>query len=76
MREVIKSLAEIAQEWVSVGTVPEVEWVRMRSLDFQEVLRARNELAKRLDRYSCTLCGDFEHHVGISYFFGGLYTQC
>ena len=64
MREAIKSLAEIVEEWVSAGSVPEVEWVRMRSLEFQETLRARNELMKRLGKYKCTLCGDFEHHVG------------
>jgi antiviral helicase SKI2 len=68
MREVIKSLAEIVEEWISAGTIPEVEWIRMRSLDFQEVLRARNELARQLDKYTCTLCGDFEHHVSFSRF--------
>ena len=66
MDEAVNSLAEIVKEWVSAGTVSEVEWNRMRSLDFQEALRARNELAKRLDKHSCTLCGDFEHHVGFS----------
>jgi len=64
--EVVNSLTEIVKEWVSAGTISEVEWIRMRSLDFQEALRARNELAKRLDQHSCTLCGDFEHHVGLS----------
>jgi antiviral helicase SKI2 len=66
MHEAVMSLAEIVEEWISAGAVPEVEWVRMRSLDFQEILRARNELVRRLDTYSCTLCGDFEHHVGFS----------
>ncbi|KIM88714.1 hypothetical protein PILCRDRAFT_2912 [Piloderma croceum F 1598] len=65
MDEAVNSLAEIVKEWVSAGTVSEVEWIRMRSLDFQEALRARNELAKRLDQYSCTLCGDFEHHYAV-----------
>lgn len=64
--EAVNSLAEIVKEWVSAGTVSEVEWIRMRSLDFQEAFRARNELVQRLDQYSCTLCGNFEHHVGFS----------
>jgi antiviral helicase SKI2 len=66
MREALKSLAEIVEEWVSVGAVPEVEWVRMRSLNFQEVLRTRSELARGLDKHACTLCEKFEHHVGLS----------
>jgi len=65
MRDVMKSLAEIVEAWVPTGIVPEVEWVRMRSLDFQEVLRSRNELARRLNKYACKLCSEFEHHYAI-----------
>jgi hypothetical protein len=69
MREAIELLAETVEEWVTAGSVPEIEWVRMRSLEFQEVLRAKNELVKRLGKYACTLCRDFEDHVGFSYSF-------
>lgn len=63
MREVIKLLTALVEEWTSAGIIPEVDWARMRSLEFQEVLRARNELVKRLQRHACTLCGDFELHA-------------
>ena len=63
MREAVKSLNVMVQEWHTAGAVPEVDWSRIRSLDFQEVLKSRNESAGRLQNYACTLCSDFDHHV-------------
>lgn len=63
MRDAIKLLADLVAEWTSAGTIPEVDWARMRSLEFQEVLRARDELVERLKQRACILCGDFENHV-------------
>lgn len=63
MREAVKSLDVMVQEWHAAGAVAEVDWSRMRSLDFQEVLKTRNEIAGRLQKYACTLCSEFEHHV-------------
>lgn len=65
MQDAVKSLSALAEEWITAGAVPEVDWARMRSLDFQEVLRARNELARGLDKYGCMLCSDFGHHVSL-----------
>lgn len=44
-------------------SIPEVEWTRMRQLEFQEALKARNKLAERLKLMSCQLCADFAEHV-------------
>lgn len=65
MNKAIRMLREILQEWKTAGDrIPEVDWSsRMRSLEFQETLRARNELVSRLPRYACILCSDFERHV-------------
>lgn len=63
MRDVIKSLEWIVEEWIASGPVPEIDWARMRSLDFQEVLRSRNELTARLNGNVCVSCDDFEQHV-------------
>ncbi|TFY77479.1 hypothetical protein EWM64_g6533 [Hericium alpestre] len=65
MKEVIANLAEIVNEWVALGTVPEVDWSRIRVLEFQELLRARDQSARRLDSSACTLCEDFEHHYTV-----------
>jgi len=37
----------------------------MRSLDFQEVLRSRNELTARLNGNACVSCNDFEQHYAV-----------
>lgn len=63
MREAVASLNELVIEWNDVGQIREVDWGRMRSLDFQENLRARDRLAKELPSKACLLCGDFKDHV-------------
>lgn len=63
MREAVRSLAAIVEEWSDTGSIPEVDWSRMRSLEFQEILRARDSLANKLGEYSCVHCPDFVNHV-------------
>ncbi|KAF7970863.1 hypothetical protein HWV62_22674 [Athelia sp. TMB] len=65
MKDVVRSLSAIAEEWTASGLVPEIDWARMRSLDFQEVLRARNELTTRLHSTICATCPDFEQHYAV-----------
>lgn len=63
MQDAIQSLTAVLEQWLSSKTIPEVDWSHIRSLDFQEILRSRNELAKRLADYACTLCEAFDSHV-------------
>ncbi|KAH9950987.1 antiviral helicase, partial [Amylocystis lapponica] len=65
MQAAIMSLSSILSEWINHGSIPEVDWNKIRSLDFQEILRSRNELVKKLDKYGCTLCEDFEDHYAV-----------
>ncbi|KAG0707535.1 ATP-dependent RNA helicase [Suillus ampliporus] len=65
MLEIINSLQILVQKWRSTGTIPEVNWDRIRTLDFQEALRRRNYLAKSRQGLSCTLCGEFDDHYLI-----------
>ncbi|KAI0035130.1 antiviral helicase [Vararia minispora EC-137] len=65
MTEAILSLDALTREWSTSGAVPEHDWGRMRSLDFQELVYNRNQLAKRVENTACTLCGDFEHHYNV-----------
>ncbi|KAA1471410.1 antiviral helicase [Dentipellis sp. KUC8613] len=65
MKEAIASLSTIVNEWTIAGTVPEVDWSRMRFLEFQELLRSRNQSAACLNNSACTLCENFDHHYTI-----------
>ncbi|KAI0931412.1 hypothetical protein AcV5_005097 [Taiwanofungus camphoratus] len=67
MQDAIQSLTAVLEQWLSSKTIPEVDWSRIRSLDFQEILRSRNELAKRLADYACTLCEAFDSHYAITH---------
>lgn len=65
MLEIINSLQILVHNWRTAGTIPETNWDRIRTLDFQEALRSRNDLAKRRQCLSCTLCGGFHDHYLI-----------
>jgi len=64
MREAIAQLDSVIHEWLQgVSEVPEVDWGRMKQLEFQDVLRRRNALAQTLSVKACAQCPDFESHV-------------
>ncbi|KAJ7508688.1 ATP-dependent RNA helicase [Mycena galericulata] len=65
MREALTLLQGIVNEWSTSTSIPEVDWARMRALDFQDTLRTRNTLVKRLDSRACLLCSDFNDHYSI-----------
>ncbi|KAJ3797700.1 antiviral helicase [Lentinula aff. detonsa] len=65
MRETIIALQRIAEEWCSTGIIPEIDWNRMRAMEFQEILQSRNSLLTRLETKSCLSCNDFEAHYSI-----------
>lgn len=73
MREAIDSLDQVARSWSSSETreITEVDWTRMRSLNFQEVLQSRNEIEKRLQNKTCTLCANFDTHVSTCHLLFG-----
>jgi antiviral helicase SKI2 len=63
MKEAIGALEALIEEWLPRGTIPEADWARLRSLEFQEILRARDTLAERLKPLGCVLCNEFHDHV-------------
>ena len=63
MKQAVGQLDGIAREWANFGQIPEVEWSRMRSLEFQETLRSRNELRQKLSGKKCLECEQFKSHV-------------
>lgn len=48
---------------MSYADLPEVEWTRIRQLNFQELIRQRAVLMGRLAKLGCVLCEDFDEHV-------------
>lgn len=65
MNDIVTQLNDIVSEWQTTrpAQFPEVEWSKMRQLEFQESLRSRDTLAMRLDGKGCVLCEHFEEHV-------------
>ncbi|KAI9057026.1 antiviral helicase [Trametes sanguinea] len=62
MNDAMRSLQGVLGEWLQQGSIPEVDWNRLRALDFQELLRTRNELVPRLNTFACISCPEFEEH--------------
>ncbi|PCH34097.1 antiviral helicase [Wolfiporia cocos MD-104 SS10] len=62
MKAAVQSLSEVLEQWLQSENITEAEWTRIRTLEFQETLRLRNQLVERLDSCSCTQCSDFDDH--------------
>ena len=57
------SLAIIHEELASLPELPEIEWTRIRALEFQSLLKQRYSLSDRLAKLNCQQCPDFDDHV-------------
>ncbi|KAF8665387.1 hypothetical protein AX16_000406 [Volvariella volvacea WC 439] len=64
MQGAVSALAELVHQWVSNQSVAEIDWTRMRQLQFQDVLRNRDAFVKQLDRKAIA-CTSFEQHYGM-----------
>lgn len=60
------ALETVVTEWATAGTLLEIDWNRMRTLEFQETLRLRNQVRERLKKFECTLCDNFNDHASPS----------
>ncbi|KAJ3509694.1 hypothetical protein NLJ89_g5085 [Agrocybe chaxingu] len=65
MREAIASLEPIVGEWSSTGSILEVDWGHMRSFEFQEILKSRDSLIKRISNKQCIICPDYSDHFQV-----------
>ena len=66
MRDAIAQLGALIEEWSSAPEIPEIDWSRMRALEFQEILRERTRLVERSRDSVCLHCPDFGRHVSRS----------
>lgn len=65
MRDGLAQLSALADEWASAKEIPEIDWSRMRALEFQEILRNRSGLVERSRDSTCLQCPDFGRHYTI-----------
>jgi len=66
MISAVEQLQTLAREFSSMPSLPEVDWTRVKgvkTLDFQETLKARDAQAARLHSMGCVLCEHFHEHV-------------
>ena len=64
MMKVVGMLYATLAQWLSVGQVPEVDWKkRVMTLEFQEMVRAREQLIQSVASFTCTECPNFAEHV-------------
>jgi hypothetical protein len=63
MNAAVEALQSLVNEWVIANAIPENDWGRMRGLDFQELLRMRDNLVRQLQSRNCIQCNDFDDHV-------------
>lgn len=52
---------------MSYKDLSEVDWSRIKQLQFQDVIRQRALTMDRLKKLGCVLCEDFDEHVRISH---------
>ncbi|KAF9531825.1 antiviral helicase [Crepidotus variabilis] len=65
MKDGINMLYQTVLEWINTNHIPEVDWSRFRSLEFQELLRFRNSSQSSLTQFSCRFCEFFNDHYAI-----------
>ncbi|KAG8904178.1 hypothetical protein FRB99_002126 [Tulasnella sp. 403] len=58
-------IQDVCRDWIRQGLIPELDWAKMKKLEFQECLRERNAMAQRLNGRVCTSCPNFESHYDI-----------
>ncbi|KAF8726156.1 hypothetical protein AX14_008017 [Amanita brunnescens Koide BX004] len=65
MAEALEMLKGLIVEWKSQPRLPEIDWSRLRALEFQDTLQSRNDLAQRLNDRVCLQCPNFTTHYSI-----------
>jgi len=67
MKALVVELQNVVKgEWISGGRIPEIDWSRVRTLEFQETLARRDALAAKLGsltQWQCLGCEEFKRHV-------------
>ena len=65
--QTMQALIELQTELASLPELPEIEWTRLRAIEFQEMLRNRIALTDRIVKLECQHCPDFDKHVRVHF---------
>lgn len=65
--EIQNRLLDIAEEIKANGDYGELDWTKIRDLEFQEKSREKSHLMKSLRRFDCEHCPDLVDHVFYVY---------
>ncbi|KAG8987538.1 hypothetical protein FRB90_003297 [Tulasnella sp. 427] len=65
MQNVAEDLQGLAHGWVSNGSIPEVDWSKIKTLEFQDTLKSRQSFLARLEGKTCLTCPDFDKHYEV-----------
>ncbi|WWD03455.1 hypothetical protein V865_001507 [Kwoniella europaea PYCC6329] len=61
----LHDLTILHEELSSLPELPEVDWSRIRAVEFVDAIRQRAILHDRLNKLGCQLCSDFQEHYSI-----------
>ncbi|KAJ7597378.1 antiviral helicase [Mycena floridula] len=65
MKEGVSLLSALIEEWSTAVSLPEADWSRLRTLEFQELIQTRTTLSDRQKSRACILCEDFSRHYSV-----------
>ena len=74
MTSAAAAMQELVHQWIDKGTLPEADWSKIKTLEFQDTFKSRQAFVGRLDGRECVSCSDFEKHV-CSAPYGGDYDR-
>ena len=70
MQKAAVDLQALAHGWIASppGTIPEVDWSKIRTLEFQDLLKTRESWITRMESKgkTCTTCPNFDEHVSVN----------
>ena len=65
MSAAAESLATVADAFIAAGVIPEADWSKMRALEFQDALKARQALLRRQRKRSSPSSEGFAANVNF-----------
>lgn len=62
-RQILGTLYDFAKEWNGLEFLPEYDWSKIRIVDFQSLLREKQEIQLKMIKCVCMKCPDLLKHV-------------
>ena len=69
-RVILSQLYDMATQVNATQDLDELDWSKLRELEFQEKYQERHSLFEYMRTFQCNQCPDFVHHVSSIFFLG------